>query len=148
MDRKNTFNLGIADLERHANLDEVRHELGFRRNRGRVKKLAAKLGVVAGTQRGGIEHPPEVVEDHATPPPAVVEAPEVAQVEPITESPDCQPPERAGLGDAQPCRPCDGRGGFASGLECRTCEGTGWSMGVAPKWRYTLPSFVTAALKH
>jgi hypothetical protein len=41
----------------------------------------------------------------------------------------------APLGLAGSCKPCGGRGGYASGLACRTCEGSGNAPEVAPRWR-------------
>lgn len=37
------------------------------------------------------------------------------------------------------CSPCNGRGGFASGLKCRTCEGHGYHRLAEPAtWVYTV----------
>jgi hypothetical protein len=62
---------------------------------------------------------------------------------PVGYCQDCRPPAATVVTDNRPadavdCKPCAGRGGFASGLDCRTCEGRGWLPAdiTAPKWRY------------
>jgi hypothetical protein len=174
MTRESTFKLSGNELATLAGSDPdaVRHELQYRRNRGAMRKLAEHLGVTAGTKREGKAAPAvvEIAVDHVNRGDDEVQVFDVEDrdrdrsgEEPGDLAPDGEgaPPEPVnfpecdsdeGLGAlnaaaaANPCRPCGGKGGFASGLVCRTCKGSCIAPGVAPKWRYVLPSFVAKAV--